>query len=160
MILQNCCKNRSLPSVLIKLMLVFLLSGFGFSVHAQTNPLKKTETWESIYSDNQIEIFQKYERCNIPSNGTNEEVVYLRIVNKTSAVIDVSWKLEMYYDGVCHGCTGQEYMKTVQLSPNGTISGTCSESSLKELRIFSKMVSFKTRELTGFELKNVHVTKH
>jgi uncharacterized protein YcfL len=121
----------------------------------------KSSSWQSLKSDNDIEIKYRYADCDLPSYGTHNENVYLQITNKTDKKIQLEWNVEYWYNNKCSGCESGnlENHKIIKLNPHETIQGSCSEKCDPSLLIFSKMLNTGTKsELTDFNLRDIKVT--
>jgi uncharacterized protein YcfL len=136
--------------------LILLSSSFTIN---DNEPKKRSADWQLFYSNAQIDVRYRYSECNL-ANGSNNENVYLQIINKTENPINVEWNTEYWYNGKCNGCESgnMENHKSVSLKPMETKEGTCSENCENPLKIFSKMLGSGTRsELTDFNLKNIEI---
>jgi uncharacterized protein YcfL len=136
--------------------LILLSSSF---VITENEPKKRSADWQLLYSTGQIDVRYRYSECSL-ANGSNNENVYLQIVNKTAGTIKVEWNTEYWYNGKCNGCESgnMENHKSVSLKPMETKEGTCSENCESPLRIFSKMLGSGTKsELTDFNLKDIEI---
>jgi hypothetical protein len=125
----------------------------------QAQQINKPSDWQVYYENNEVRVEYKYQSCNLPWEGSHNENVYLKFVNKTTTLITVSWRNELWYNGKCHGCDGNiEFKNQLQLSPGSTQQGSCSTSSPKELVILSKLLNVESKtKLSGFDLKDVTV---
>lgn len=117
-------------------------------------------TWKTYYENAQVRIEFHYEECKLPSEGTHKEMVYLKVINKTSDIVQVSWEKNLWYGDKCYGCEGDnsEFYVTMLLKPSESREGNCDKMCPNELKIFSKMLNHENlRVLNGFELKDVKV---
>jgi hypothetical protein len=141
------------------LSLAFLILNCSFVIH-DGNKIK-SNTWQLLQSNDQVEIKYRYTECKLPSYGSHYENVYLLITNKTDQKIQLEWNTEYWYNGKCNGCEPgrTENHKIIILNPNQTIEGSCSEQCNRALLIPSKMLHLETKtELTDFNLRDLKVT--
>lgn len=120
---------------------------------------QNTITDSEYYSDKDISISLRPQNCIDKKRGTAKQYYFIEIVNKSNKELNVSFKKELWFDGVCQTCNinSEEYYSSIILSANETVSGSC-ENMDKKLRIFSKMLNLdKVRKLTKYELKNIKV---
>lgn len=154
-----------MKTIILKLPLIFytfcialILLSSSFSTG---EPKIRSGSWQSLYSNEQIEVKYRYAECKLPSMGLHNENVYLQVINKTNERIQVEWNVEYWYNGKCNGCTPgkTENYKIVVLKPNETLEGSCSEQCSKELVLFSKMLNYEAKSvLTDFNLRDLKVT--
>lgn len=87
------------------------------------------------------------------------EIHFLRLKNKTSNPISVSFKIEYYFNGNCTTCGNNEYYFTFEIPSNGEITSDCNmESPNSRLAIISKYVNRNYGSpLERFELSNITV---
>lgn len=159
----------------ISIVCLFLIFGMIFisAIYAQNTSIKtlypeklpstkvKSTVWQLLESNEFIDINYKYEECELLSQGTHDENVYLQIKNKTGSAITVEWNTEYWYNQKCYGCEGSnlENHKTIYLAPNTTIEGVCAKDVNPALVIFSKMLNVETNSvLTNFNLRNIKAT--
>jgi hypothetical protein len=141
---------------LLNFLKVFLTTFFLFSasitLHAQSS-------WVNKFENEKIAVNYKKEACNDVSNGIYKENVLLQLVNKTNEKLEVTFKKELWHNGVCSNCNSnsKEHIVTVVLNPNENTSASCSEN--KQLSIFSRMLNLKKSELTKFEIKDFVINK-
>lgn len=114
--------------------------------------------WSEYFQNEQVKIEINAEACNNEQAGTYKNYVFLRITNKTSENIEVSFTKELWYDGVCSNCNGGDEAKTnIILKANETVQGTC-DASTKELKMFQSMQNGSKKVLSKFELKDLTVS--
>lgn len=155
--MKTLLSNSLLKFCSISLGLILLNCSF---VIQEGNKIK-SNTWQPLNSNEFVEIKYKYQECNLPSNGTNNENVYLQIKNKTGQKIQLEWNTEYWYNGKCNGCEAgnTENHKIIILNPNETIEGSCSEKCDQSLMIFSTMLNFEIKsKLTDFNLRDIKAT--
>ncbi len=147
-----------------------LIVMFVSNVSAQENVEKmstitsnktKSKNWTLLLNNEYVIVNYKYEECNLLSEGSYNENVYLQIVNKTSKEIKAQWNTEYWYNGKCNGCEigNNENFKTVLLSPNQIVEGECSKECNQALMIFSEMLNFEIKsKLTNFNIRDLQIT--
>ena len=117
--------------------------------------------WTELKSFDQVSIDFKFEDCDA-SMGYDKEVIHLKITNKTSEKITMTWHMWLYFNGVCKTCDyPQEYTYTLNLEPNQTLEGDCSLNSDNRLSIFSKFNDSRYTGgsyLTDFDMHNMKIT--
>jgi hypothetical protein len=133
-----------------------ILSAFTLLVLSSFS-LKVNKT--ALFSNSKVTIEGITQGCNDAKNGINKEFIFLNFTNKTSKAITVTYYTELFYNGTCYTCNSkeEEYIFTITVPANGSVSGDCSNKSQK-LAIFSKMLDgVKASELTNYSIKNVVV---
>jgi hypothetical protein len=121
----------------------------------------KSSTWQLLQNNDLIEINYRYADCELTSQGTHNENVYLQVKNKSDKKIQVEWITEYWYNEKCVGCMAGdiENHKTLILNPYETIEGSCDEKCNLSLKITSKMLNRESKsQLTDFNLKEVKTT--
>ena len=153
---------RSVFSSVLTLCFISFANGqTSASMHTNTAAKIKSEQWQSLCGDGSIEISYKYVKCDLASEGTSQENVYLQIQNKTDREVKLEWNTEYWYNGKCNGCESgnAENIKTIVLKPNESKEGYCAEGSDPSLKILSKMLNMNDNtELTNFNVSNVRST--
>lgn len=120
----------------------------------------KSAKWASLTKTNLLAVDYRYEECKLPSQGTDQEIVYLHLKNLTNQSISVSYNLLKYYNGKCLNCDGREEgtAYTFELKPKATLQGSCGQNTQNGLCIFSKMLNVEAESvLTNFEITNLKV---
>ncbi len=150
------------------LTLILLLCSSLFTINSSaqvTNLSELTEkvklpTWQQLVTTPSVTINYKYNECHLLTQGTHHENVYLQVKNLSPVKLKLEWNAEYWYNDKCYGCDGDaEFKKTLILEPNALLEGFCSETTPRELVIFSKMLDFDIKtELKNFNLKNLTVT--
>lgn len=95
-----------------------------------------------------------------PNSGMDFQGVLLRFTNLTSNQLDLSWHLDLDYDGTCRTCGFNEYDRTLTLAPNQIKEGDCNVKTNRTLDLFVKFTDAahsKGAELTSFTLNNLIV---
>ena len=133
----------------------------GYAVGQQLSG-QKSATWQSYYKDEKVEIEYRYADCDIPSQGSSTEKIFLQFKNLTNAALKVSYELELQMGNNCFNCAGgdREFQKEVLLQPKQIITGICSENNPKVLEIFSKFRNYPNNSvLENHKVKNVIITE-
>lgn len=125
---------------------LFLIYSFSFNTPSP---------WRLKEDNASVAIYEQKMDCNDIKNGTNKEYVFLKLQNKTSSKITVSYAMSLSYNNTCYTCSNlDEYTFTFTLNPNQELSGNCSNK--EGLSIFSKMLDGTSNsKLTNFEIKNI-----
>lgn len=114
--------------------------------------------WQSYKSTPQVDVDYRTEQCNDASNGIYREYIFLRMKNKTSQSVNVSWQFERYENNACSTCGKDEYKYSVTIAPNAEIIAQCG-SNQRELMVFVKHLDLPNHKtFTKFELGNFTVT--
>lgn len=147
----------------MKQLFTFLFLILCFGANAQNSVSMKAQSFTdwTIYASNaSYEIQYKVVNCD-PSMGYDQEMVILRIENKTTNNIAVDWQMILYYSGECKTCDYlDEYHYSVVIEAGSEIVGGCSINDDYQLKIFSKFIDTnysKGDQLTSFELGNLNV---
>lgn len=88
------------------------------------------------------------------------EFNFIRLTNKTSNSISVSFKVEYYYNGSCTTCGTNEYQFTFDLPANGFLMPSCDDLTTPNgrLAIIKRYVNRNFgHPLDRFELTNIIV---
>lgn len=99
------------------------------------------------------------ESCGEEPN-TISEFNFIRLTNKTNADINVSFKIEYYYNGNCTTCGDDGYLVNYRIPANSSISTNCNELSGQygKLAVINK---YKNRNygspLDKFEISNIEI---
>lgn len=131
------------------------------SISLAENPKLKTVKWTKIGVNSLALVNYKYMNCYLPSQGTNQEMVYLQLKNLTKKTIVVTYDLLKYYNGECQNCNSQEDTKsfTFEIAPGALLEGSCDPTNSPGLKIFSRMIDFETSQtLSDFEIENFKVS--
>ncbi len=135
--------KTTIQRLFISATLIFLGSIITSNVNAQSffNLENTTKTSTALIDNDQLSISYLFGECNNPSLGTNKEMAYLTVTNKTDQPISLSWKYELKYGEKCFNCDGHnsELNISITVPANSTISSNC-DRSINELQIFSRFV--------------------
>ncbi|MFH2141768.1 MAG: hypothetical protein ABIJ97_05060, partial [Bacteroidota bacterium] len=115
--------------------------------------------WQFYKEISGIQILYKYTECIDLIYDKHYEYVLLQFINTTDVEMEFQWKREMWYDDKCLNCdsNSKEYIHSVILKPEETLFADC-DTKDRGLKIFSKFLKFKARELTKFEITEIKVT--
>ena len=144
--------------------LIIIIAFSGFSQEEIQSPLLSVKdihsnNWQ-VYKDVQdFKIEYKFEACDFDS-GLDEELLLLKITNKTEGNLGIDWFIHLYYGEDCSTCDfPAEYLRAINLKPNEIIEGDCSMDNNHPLRIFYKFVdpkfANKSKALNKFKLSNL-----
>jgi hypothetical protein len=122
--------------------------------------LTPSNSWNTYSETNQLKIEYKVVDCTYNSNGLAQRNVLLKYTNKTGNQLDVSWSLDLYYNGQCSTCnlTSGEYDFSITLAPNGAYEGACDLQHRNDRKLFVRHTNLSNNsELTNFQLANLQV---
>ena len=128
--------------------LILISSG---SVMGQTS-----DSWTLYRELDAVKIEYTTEQC---GDDVITEFNFIKLTNKTSQPVSVTFKIEYYYNGTCTTCTNEEYRFTFALPANGSIQADCSLSSnTGRLAIIKRYVNRNYgHPLDRFELSDIVV---
>jgi hypothetical protein len=144
-------------------LLVFMLTITQKTIAQQELPSKifKTSNWTAYIEQDGIQLFYKFEECNIPSEGFYREMVLLKLVNKNQEPKQVSWDIVLWYKDNCVNCdlSNIEQNRSITIAANSEMEATCALEEGQTLKMFSKFLNYKFDdwELTHFELRNFNI---
>lgn len=127
---------------------------FGLSLQAQT----ANDDWKLVHSEGGIEFYKQLTNCDLPNEGQYANYYILKIVNTLEKPIQVQWKNNIFYDGICTNCT-ENYLPQFQLiEAKSSIQGDCSSYANQYLRIFDSWNNKSNpNKLTGYRISNVTI---
>jgi len=129
-----------------------LLSLSGFGQNSQIEGVQ--------FSDESVTISTELIDCISNKNGTAKQYLSIKIENKLQTEVQVKFKKNLWYDGICTNCESEsdEHLVNLKVAAASTAFGNC--SSGKPAMIFVKMLNLENvRQLTHFELKDIEVIK-
>lgn len=139
-----------------KSLIIIVLSVIFFISKAQA------QQWKLYKEVDGVKIFYSYQDCHDEKQSFHRQFVVLRFENTTDKTLQVTWKVNTWYNQKCSGCDSNspEFERLISLEPKQTKEGDCNFNSSKLLRIFSKFLNYedKTSELEKFELVNIKVS--
>lgn len=149
---------------------LLMLLGATFMGLSQVSFSQTATEWKSLTELPEIKVQFKYQNCNNPKKGMEEELVFLQMQNTLNVPIKVSWEEELKYNGKCFNCAGgnPEFKREITLKAGETITAQCAGTETisqafekSPLRIFSKFVNVPGAEskLTDFKLKNFKIDR-
>ena len=143
------------------LCLTSVLLGFFATAQVSTNYVEtstlNTFDWTTYAESPEVKVEVKRTDCYVNS-GLNSQYFLIRLTNKTTDHVSVSWNMELFYNNDCKTCGVGEYLWQIDLAPNASVSGDCQIGSEHKLRLFSKFIDANysgTDELTGFHFRNL-----
>ena len=119
----------------------------------------ETDTWKKYKSIDGVDIFSKVEDLSI--NGKVQQMLIFKYVNTNNYDVDLSWRLDLYYNGVCRSCSlpsPNEYELNLKLKKGETQAGT-SKSQDKKWAVFYGSKSENIAPLDRFEFSKLNVIK-
>lgn len=123
------------------LIIIALISFFSFSYTTSND-------WKLYKSIDGVKIFSKVESTQI--GNFNRNMLVFKYVNTTKKALNLKWKLNLYYGGVCRGCSlpsPNEYEMTLNLAAYETKTGNAKSDS----KIFSFFYNSPNEELTPLD---------
>lgn len=150
----KCSKLAQIPLFMykaIKFVGVFLIYIFSTFVNAQS-----TQTWTNYRDLEAVKIDYTIQEC---VKDITTEFYFIKLTNKTSNEITVSFKIECYFNGSCSTCSNDEYYFTFKVPANGSIMPNCVLNSYNDhLAIIKRYVDRNYGPpLERFELSNITV---
>lgn len=113
--------------------------------------------WELIKSDNGVNIYSKAQTCIVPADAMNSDYHLIKIENKNSFEVSVTYKIDKWYNGKCYTCHSSEYPpRIISLPANSNVEGECGRNKTESLKVYVKHnnantgVSFTKFEITQF----------
>ncbi len=134
----------------LSVILMFLIiSGFDFEPATGVN-------WEKVNSFKGVDVFQK--KTVKQGKDFAHEYILFRYENTTNNVVEIKWKLNIWYGVHCRSCSlpsPGEYDLSIKLKPGETITGNVNDTD-KRLRIYSRnLKKSSSSKLTKIEFKNI-----
>jgi hypothetical protein len=115
--------------------------------------------WKVYLSTPDVDILYREQDCHDEVNGLHRTYVFLKIVNKTDAALELSWLTERYAGGICKTCGKEEYRQKLVVEAGSEIAPSCNEPN-KPLMIFKKHLDLPNSSvLERFELGDFQVKK-
>jgi len=126
-------------------------------------PSEKATDW-TTYIDNELfQIEYVFANCD-PNVGFDYEGVMLKITNKTSSKLQLSWHKILHYAGTCRTCDyPEEYSFSLSLAPNEVLEADCDPQTGYDLKFFSRFIDAQYSQgdqLTSFQLLNLTATQY
>ncbi len=136
---------------LILLSIVFI----SCTVYCQTD-----SEWVLFNSVSGVEFYKKETACT-PENIPNQKGILIKIINTNQSEVEVSWELNVWYDGVQHKADikdGENEYK-ISLRAGASTQGSCDIPN-GALYIFKEFTTFKGGAvMTKFEFDNLKLLK-
>lgn len=119
---------------------------------------QSSNSWTNYKDLDAVKIDYTTQQC-----GEEPEVItefnFIKLTNKTSNPISVSFKIEYYYNGSCTTCGNEEYAFNFAIPSNGSVVPDCSLTSPNSaLAVIKRYVNRSFGyPLDRFELTNIVV---
>ena len=120
----------------------------------------------SFISDSEWQLYKSVDGINIYSKtqtavekGIAKKYLLFKYENTTGNFVEVSWKLNVWYNGVCRACdlpSPNEYELSLQLKAKETKTGSVNSAS-KIYKVFYSSDSEGIAPLDKFEFENLKV---
>lgn len=140
---------------------VFILNAKAQSQNELPSKIFKSNNWTPYIEKDGIQLFYKFEECNIPSEGYYREMVLLKIINNNPQDKEISWDIVLWYKENCVNCdlSNIEQKRNISIPGNAQMEATCALEEGQTLKMFSKFLNYKFDdwELSHFELRNFSV---
>lgn len=113
-------------------------------------PTTAQNDWTTYYDNEQLTIETKYSECHYPEKGVHSEYLLVKITNKTGESIDVTYKLDKWYNDSKINPDKSDF--TVVVPANNSVEATCDD--LKQgLYAYSKILDLEPKSrLSKIEL--------
>lgn len=119
---------------------------------------KPTDDWSLYKSQDGVEIYSKTEI--VTNTFGKHKVLVFKYVNTTEKALTVSWKLNLYYGGVCRACdlpSPNEYEFSLNLNSKETRIGKA-DSESKMYSVFYSNESEGITPLDKFEFYGLKIS--
>jgi hypothetical protein len=113
--------------------------------------------WTTYFESVDLRIEYKKLDCD-PNSGMDYQAIHFRFSNLSSETVELSWHLELEYDGTCKTCGFDEYKRSLSLAPGEVKQGDCDVNTNRTLDLFVKFIDAaysKGAELTSFKLSDL-----
>lgn len=131
------------------------------TITVNSKTVEDVTEWTTYVENDSIHIEYKTMFCQ-PRIGFDKEIVVLRVTNKQSFKMAVSWHLNAHYGDQCNSCDyPDEYTFRLSVPANSSLEADCALDAMTELTIFSefKDPGYKRDiHLTEFSLQNITLT--
>lgn len=119
---------------------------------------QSSNSWTYYKDLDAVKIDYTTQQCG-EEPGVITEFNFIKLTNKTSNPISVSFKLECYYNGSCSTCGNEEYVFNFEIPANGSVVPDCSLTSPNSgLAVIKRYVNRNFGyPLDRFELTNIVV---
>jgi hypothetical protein len=133
---------------------IIILSSIAFS-------FTLNNSWQEYKSIDGVKIFAKTAMCNTEYNTANNEYIVFKYENTNDYNIRISWKLNLWNNGVCRSCdlpSPNEYEQSLDIKAGQTLEYNCSDNS-PAFKIFKSSEKGNLHPEVKFELANLKVVK-
>lgn len=114
----------------------------------------------TVYQDlPTLKIEKKTVQCTYEGSDVTGEYIFLKLTNKTSNSINVSYHLNATYDGVCKTCGNAEYDFSFTVPANSSVEPVCQfGNAYDKLAVFVKHLNRPNYAVfDSFDLANLIV---
>ncbi|MBN2745897.1 MAG: hypothetical protein JXR34_04150 [Bacteroidales bacterium] len=134
----------------IKFSLILLVVFISFSFTSD-------QSWILYNTFDGVEVYSK--TASVDQNPNGEKAMLFKYSNTNASVVELSWRLDLYYGDNCRGCnlpSPNEYEVSITLNAGQTIAGSVSDTDITK-KVFYSNESKNITPLTRFEFTNVSV---
>lgn len=155
-------KTNMKPLLTILLVFLYGVASAQETVSTSTVVVSKNTpvtTWVTYLETENLKIEYTLMDC-FPNSGLDFQNVMLRFTNLTGAQLDLTWHLDLDFDGSCKTCSSDEYDRSLTLQANEVQEGNCDTKTGMTLDLFSKFIDpayTKGAELTAFKLADLTI---
>lgn len=117
--------------------------------------------WREYKTIDGVIIYSKTANCDTEYNTSNNEYYVFKYVNTNNYNVRISWKLNLWNNGVCRSCnlpSPNEYELSVDLNAKQSIDYNCSDKSFA-FKIFKSSPNGNINPEVKFEFDNLKVIK-
>ncbi len=117
--------------------------------------------WQEYKSLDGVQIFFKTGKCSTEYNKAQNEYYVFKYVNNNNYNIRISWKLNLWNNGICRSCnlpSPNEYELSLDIKAGQTLEYNCSDKSFA-FKIFKKSEKGDIHPEVKFEFANLNVVK-
>lgn len=117
--------------------------------------------WQEFKTIDGVKIYSRIANCNTEYNTANNEYYVFKYVNTNDFNIRISWKLNLWNNGVCRSCnlpSPNEYELSLDLNAGQTLEYNCSDKSFA-FKIFKSSAKGNINPEVKFEFDNLEVLK-
>lgn len=136
------------------LIAIIIIASFSFSFITSNE-------WQEYKSIDGVQILSKTANCETEYNTANNEYYVFKYVNTNDYSVRISWKLNLWNNGVCRSCnlpSPNEYELSLDLKAGQTLEYNCSDKSFA-FKIFKSSTKGNINPKVKFEFANLKVVK-
>lgn len=136
---------------------IFYMTFFSFFLIVVKSNAQSS--WTLHQDLDKIKIEKKISQCTYEGSDVTLEYIFLKMTNKTSNEVRVSFHLDSYFNGQCRTCGSTEYDFVFKIPANGSIEPVCQfKNDLDKLAVFVKNVNRPNYStFDKFEINNLVV---